>query len=141
MQSKIPFLSDFAYEHSIEILALTESHLSQDTMDSEISISGYNIHRSDRVDRSHGGAIIYIKDDLSCKILIEYSHTFCSSLVIHIMDYDSIIGLVYRPPNCQTQSFNNCLSTIIKSWSNLETPTPNLILTGDFNLPKVTWSD
>ena len=48
------------------IICLTETWLSSDISDSEVSISGYNLYRADR-DRHGGGILMYIDSRLQCQ--------------------------------------------------------------------------
>ena len=47
-----------------KIIVLTESHLSGDIKDCKIRMEGFDIHRCDRVSRSHGGVLVYTHMDI-----------------------------------------------------------------------------
>ena len=47
--------------------------------------------------------------------------------------------IMYRPPSCTTYELNDIIAQVnqfIFSWSS---PLPNIIIIGDFNLPRVDW--
>ena len=56
------YIKDICIDENLEFLGLTETHLSSDVVDAEIAIDGYNILRQDRIGRTHGGVILYIKE-------------------------------------------------------------------------------
>ena len=72
------YLSDTAYMDVAYILALTESHLSDEIKDCEIRINGYDLHRSDRTRTFHGGVIIYTKSELKAIKLCEWKNALHS---------------------------------------------------------------
>ena len=66
-KSKVPYLADLANETKAPFICVTESHLTPEVLDAEISIPGYDVFRSDRVGRSHGGVVTYVRKDLVVK--------------------------------------------------------------------------
>ena len=52
---------------SIDILAINETRLDKQIMDSEVDIDGYHIIRRDR-NRSGGGVALYIRSSLNYKV-------------------------------------------------------------------------
>ena len=67
-EGKLGLLKDIAFETNAMVIALTESHLSQDIKDSEIKIEGYDPYRSDRLHGEKGGILVYIKSSLGLGI-------------------------------------------------------------------------
>ena len=57
-QSKTKYLSDLADSKNSFLIAVTETHLDKDIEDFEINIKGWNLFRSDRISRSHGGGLL-----------------------------------------------------------------------------------
>ena len=47
---KVPYLSDLARETNALFIWVTESHLNPNILDAEISIPGYDVYRSDRME-------------------------------------------------------------------------------------------
>ena len=64
---------------------------------------------------------------------------------MHIHQLDTVVCLVYRPPDTRLEEFAGLLQVIDNTLSQLASPTPTIILMGDFNLPKTCiswkWSD
>ena len=76
-QFKVKAIEDIAILENASIIALTESHLSGDILDGEIEIDGFICHRSDRIERSHGGVITYVKNSISSTRVLEFSNSKC----------------------------------------------------------------
>ena len=62
LRNKIDHLNILLHDNNIDILCITETWLTNEIDDSEISIPGYSICRNDRdnLERGHGGIINYI---------------------------------------------------------------------------------
>ena len=137
-QSKIPYLSDLAMQTNAPFICLTETHLTPNILDAEISISGYYLFRSDRKDRSHGGVAIYVRKDLAVKTAVNDSNSFCDSLILHIPQLNLVLMNVYRPPNCPEVIFNQTIEYLRNFLRNLEeynNCANTYMLVGDFNFP------
>ena len=63
-RNKIPFIAELAKEKTA-IIALTETHLNKDIKDAEMKIENYTAFRVDRENRSHGGTITYLRDNIA----------------------------------------------------------------------------
>lgn len=57
-------------EKNPSIIALTETRITNDIDDDEISIPNYYILRCDSNKRSTGGVLLYIKNDIKCKEIV-----------------------------------------------------------------------
>ena len=64
-QNKMPFLKELSIEEEPMIIALTEIHLTSGVKDTEVNIKNYTPFRTDPESRSHGGVMLYIRNDLS----------------------------------------------------------------------------
>ena len=64
-------------------VALTESHLNPEILDAEVTLKNYTSFRTDRKNRTHGGVITYIRNDIapSTKILKSFSNSQVELLV------------------------------------------------------------
>ena len=102
----MPFLSDLASETNAPFICLTETHLNPDILDAEVSINGYNLYRSDRNNRSHGGVAIYVRKDLAVKSEVRDSNSFCDSLILSIPQLNLVLANIYT--DHQT-ALRNCL--------------------------------
>ena len=58
-------LEEMAHKNDLLFLALTETHLNSDHLNIEVSIENYTVFRRDRINRSHGGVAIYIKEEVA----------------------------------------------------------------------------
>ena len=119
--------------HNPGIICITETWLSGDIRDSEISLPNYATVRHDR-NRHGGGVLFFIHNSLSYKIItrsptLEFMllciepNNFCTSK-LHI-------GLFYRAPSSAVQvmdDFYNYLQSLDVSYFS------NLIILGDFNI-------
>ena len=129
-------------------LAFAETCLKDNMKEAEYEIEGYSYVASHRKDRG-GGVIIYIDEDASYKSLISISDEMCSLVAIYLEELNLIVFMVYRPPpnnisiyrgDKLVRSFNDIvISNINKVIGKFQAPTPDIILTGDFNFPKALW--
>ena len=69
---KLAMLKELAIVEDVGVIALTESHLNGDINDCEVAINGFNIHRCDREHKSHGGVMMYIKNDLNAIKVLDF---------------------------------------------------------------------
>ena len=67
LRNKIDHLNILLHDNNIDILCITETWLTNEIYDSEISIPGYSICRNDRdnLERGHGGIINYIRNGIN----------------------------------------------------------------------------
>ena len=147
---------NFLFYYGSDIICITESHLSKDILDAEISIDGYTLFRNDRnfnikdnilditnsnVDckvASHGGgSIIFINERLRPTKFIERFNA-CDSLAVQLETSLGLLNLVcvYRSMSLSSKQNSAILKAVnsLLSASDVET-----ILVGDFNLPNVSW--
>ena len=54
--------------HKPDVICIVETWLSADILDSEIKLTGYQLHRKDR-NRHGGGVLIYVRDYFVCNFL------------------------------------------------------------------------
>ncbi|XP_076045726.1 uncharacterized protein LOC143027968 [Oratosquilla oratoria] len=142
-QSKVPYLGDLAKIEDFMIIALTETHLSVDVRDAEIQLENYTIYRTDRKNRSHGGTIIYLRDDITpnAKLILSYTDDQVQLQALHIQKLNMVVINCYRPPACSLTNFENSISELEHLYKTLPTPTPDLVLCEDFNFPFIKWPD
>ena len=123
-----------------QILAFTETWLKPNNVDL-VKFDGYNgSHIIRPVDehfdlKEHGGGIsIFIKDDLCYKVREDLNLVlpYIETLFIELSFGDKlyIIGVIYRVPNTNINSFNETLNGIIEPLKN----NYEIILVGDFNV-------
>ena len=107
-------------------------------MDSEVThnFPGYSLLRCDRETRQGGGVGLYVRDDLTGDILCSYDNGVCELLVVMVHQLDTVVAVLYRPPDTRFNEFSEELSKLDSVLSELPPPTPTVTLMGDFNFPK-----
>ena len=105
--------------------------------DSEIP--EFSITRCDRLSRDGGGVCIYLRNSVNFITCVNYSNSVCELLIIKINHPSLIVILIYRPPSCTTNEFNDIIVKVNQFIFSLSSPLPNIIILGDFNLPGVDW--
>ena len=133
---------------------LTETWL-REHLDAEINIKSYSVFRTDRNrlkkrrGRNSGGVAVYIREDIaaSCEVLFQFSSGVIEALCISVKRLNLVTCVIYRPPdepqggNCsRATEFFELIGKLTETLNELQTPTPNIIIAGDFNLPKTNWS-
>lgn len=124
-----------------KFIALTESHLSPDINDSEISLHGFTPFRSDREMRCGGGVITFVKATIACQEVISFSDKYCSINMVKLINEKLTIINIYRPPDCPVASFQEIIIRIKATILPLQSPMEDIILLGDFNLPRMRWPE
>ena len=117
--------------------------MNENIYDAEVSIPRYFIFRSDKTGRVRGGSGAYLRSDLGC---ISY-YSFCNSVVeillVKCKKLDALIRVIYRPPNTSISDWKQATDGLSEA-INLALAHgdyKNLIIGGDFNLPRLTWNN
>ncbi|KAG0720571.1 hypothetical protein GWK47_048219 [Chionoecetes opilio] len=99
--------------------------------------------RTDRKYRTHGGTIIFLRDDiaLNAKTLLSYSDGQVELQAIYIQARNMVLINCYRPPSCCPKNFSSAMEALRHLQDSLSIPTPDIILTGDFNFPFLKWPE
>ena len=136
---KIKALSEDLESETIFVpyISITESQLDITVFDAEVNLANYNLLRSDRVDRSHGGVILYSYKSIIIDDSSTYSDTQCSAAMIYSKHQSIIVITIYRPPNADEISFTACMDKIKTFISQYEDA--DIIWTGDLNFKFVKW--
>lgn len=137
---KIDEISTVFVNNAVMVGCITESWLRPSIQDSAFLINNYTCYRRDRSDgRQGGGVVVYVRQDLSCKLLDSYGDNHIESLWLlcrfprmpRSVSY-ILIGAVYHPPDgdnkLMTSHIIDCLDRCSQSHPNL-----GIILLGDFN--------
>ena len=133
--------------NNVDIVCITETHLHDEILESEIQIDGFRIFRQDRnlkLDGSvretsgGGGSIIYVRDNIIASRVLAFNRAPDSVAVkIDTSDGQVCVACIYRSPALnyqQNELLRNCIMGICDEKNDYET-----ILLGDFNLPNVSW--
>ena len=107
-RTKLCYIQDMASESNSAFLILTEMHLTADT-DTEVSVPGYQLFRADRAVRSHGGAMVYVRTDLSSQLVASHSNSYCEIVDVKVKTLDTLLLCVYRPPDCPFVQFQEAI--------------------------------
>ena len=112
-------------DYDIDIIGLCETRLDKTIIDSEVSISGYNIFRN----VNGGGVVIYVKASLpEPTVRIKSENLELISLEIapkHAKPF--LVVRWYRPPTTEDAAFEN-LREVLK---NLDRDSKDIIFIGD----------
>ena len=139
---KVTMLSELGKNNNTIVFALTESHLRQEIRDAEIYMPGFQIYRADRQEGiKKGGVIVYLRDDFATdgNVLTSGSNGVVEWLVLHLVAKNLIIITIYRPPTCPNNLFTQIIHDINNQIEAMGTPSPTIIMSGDFNLPIIEW--
>ncbi len=122
--------------NDFSIIAISETWLKSNTHPALINIDNYTIVRSDRQDKKAGGVALYIKNNVNFKIREDLKLPFSQeyeSLFIEIESEpkNSIIGVIYRPPDSNRHPFIEHLSTTINKINQEKLPS---FICGDLNI-------
>jgi len=138
------------------MFALTETWL-EDHKDAELSIQNYLLFRQDRPTRkTHkgrhvGGVALYLLESWApgAVPVLQFSNDAVDILCVHIPSKNIVVSVIYRQPDDSKhghQSTNKELAEVLDKLnsilSDLPSPTPDIIILGDMNLPHVlptTW--
>ncbi|KAJ8313130.1 hypothetical protein KUTeg_009317, partial [Tegillarca granosa] len=124
-----------------DVILGTESWLSIEHKNAEIFPEGYhkNVYRKDR--NKNGGGVFVAFHDRFETLEVENSDSKCEVVWAEMQtkSKNAIIGCYHSPPSADITS----LEELDKSINNIRTKSKEkiLILSGDFNLPHINWSN
>lgn len=150
--SKVPFIHDNFCSNNELFIGLSETWL-QSHKDAELHIDGYTLFRRDSIrkkksrGRLTGGAAIYIRDDVaaSSDVLFDYSSNCIQIICTYSKKENLVIVTTYRQPDDKYHGnpsppveFKTALNSL-KSAIHDISPTPDIVMGGDYNLPHTEW--
>ena len=115
---------------------LTETHLGSVISSGELNISNYQLFRKDR-DIYGGGVAVYIRSDIQTNVITLQSGSESLLVKLTCSTFSFYLLVVYRPPNNQEPLL---LPTLLEEADSIAGD-KNLLICGDFNLPKIDWSN
>lgn len=118
---------------SPNILCCTEARVTEDISDSEISVDGYNVIRSNSPSRHSGGVVVYIANTVQYEVKSDIVFEYNNILVVDIMN-ESVRGrwiFVYHSPNSPHCQFLSRLEQVLEHFGMIAM---KLYVTGDFNI-------
>ena len=123
---KLDLLDSEVTDH--DVITISETWLSADIKNNEISISGYHPPvRKDRSDDPHGGVAIYVKNSFICKERHDLSIPQLEA-VWKIGQNKLLMGSFYRPPNSKSDYWDS----IDQSIKNVSSTPHKFIVLGGF---------
>ena len=93
--------------HIFDVIALTETWLSENVSTGEIVFQNYQVpFRTDRIVNSCGGVIVYVKDNIPCKrrLDLEIDGVECILLELTLRNKTVLFSVFYRPPDSPAQT-------------------------------------
>lgn len=135
-------IEDFKLKvNQFHIVAVTETWASENVTDAELSVDGYQLFRKDRVDRSGGGVLLYVAENLTAvsheKLnKFEVESMWCT---LHLSKCKLLVGVCYRSPT-SSQQYNEDLLLMLEAAAN-DKASDHVLLMGDFNYPEINYQD
>ena len=129
-------LEQIVEENQVDIVAITESWLSESTPLGLVSLRGFKLIQKSRDQRIGGGVILYINDDfdiLEHEDLSSEDNIWCS---LKTGNESLLVGLVYRAPSSSPEN-NSKINDSIRKASRKSGK--SLLILGDFNFPQIDW--
>ena len=150
--SCVPFINDVLHDKNQIFISLTETWLCNH-YEAEFHIPGYKAFHADRnlskrssKGRSSGGVVSYIRNDIAASMneLLAFSNGVVEALCLYSKVENLVLINVYRQPDNQahrstSKEFAEALNRISDCLREISSPIPDIIITGDFNLPHVNW--
>ena len=134
VQSIIPKLDVLSTElFDFDVLSFSETWLNPSVSSNDLHIQPFNKpERKDRVGDSHGGVLIYVKENMHYRRRHNLEILGLKNIWIELSfkHKRELFGVFYRPPN-SGQLYDNSLEVSIHLAIN--TGINNMIITGDFN--------
>ena len=135
-------LIEIIEEHKPNVICATETHLNSSISSSEMLPPDFcdNVFRKDRIERG-GGVLIAVHNSIVASEELSLDSN-CEVKWIKIETRNSsplYLGNYYRQPNSDTTPVLE-LANSIEMLTN-QSCLPNILLTGDFNLPDIRWPD
>lgn len=144
-------MKDTLEEGKMLLAMLTETWL-REQLDAELSIDGYTLFRVDRSrqkknrGRNSGGVAVYLKSTMAADIVFEFSSGVIEAICLKIEALNLILCAVYRQPDnpagghrSTAEQFGEFIKKLSDELSSQPSPTPNIVIGGDFNIPHASW--
>lgn len=122
--------------HHFGIIGVTETHLSNDIPDTDVSIPNYISFRRDRNRFGGGVVMLYVNECFSChrRPDLESQHLEMVWVEIKTRGFTLLVGVCYRPPNQNADEIDSFLDSLDNTLSSIPIKAKqSVVLMGDFN--------
>ncbi|MEW8548517.1 MAG: reverse transcriptase family protein [Candidatus Thiodiazotropha sp.] len=119
---------------TFDLVSFTETWLNDSILSEDLLLHDFRSpFRRDRIGDSHGGIIVYVKNDIPCKRRqdLELLNIECVWLELNIKNRKLLVGTFYRPPSSSPQVLIDIENSIGLA---VDTGITDIVITGDFNL-------
>ena len=118
---------------NFDIICLTETWLDQRTIDDDLALNGFNLHRRDRPGDHHGGICVYVNQNIFSRRRNDLELPNIENVWIEVLLHNCkmLIGTFYRPPNSSPVVLSSIEDSIGLAY---DTNIQNVVITGDLNL-------
>ena len=132
-------IQEFISDYNLDLLALSETWLSTDTLPSVLSSitpPNFSLHHSPRTTGIGGGLAVLYRSSLKVSKIPIPSFSSFESMCVRVSPsptspFSFILLIVYRPPSLPKSAFISDFSTLLED---LATSPSEIIITGDFNI-------
>ena len=133
LPSKCSFIKNLMLVENLDLVAVTETWLTEACNSSFVMIDGYSIFRGDvrGLIRKHGAAL-YVRKSLGPA---EVEVPLPNLAVVYLSRFDLYVVSVYRPPSYSLHESQSLIGFISEFVRNKE-----VVFLGDFNLPTLDWT-
>ena len=141
LNTKLTNLFVDSFDFNFDVIVLTETWLKPGILNNEILCDKFNIFRRDRLNAEGGGVFIAVSQNLfALEVLTPYV-SFIEFICVKISLPDSSLYVTcsYIPPGSKIDVYNDhcrSLSFVCSLLSDCD----KILVTGDFNLPLITWT-
>ena len=141
-QNKLALLHNMISTFAVEFIAITETWLTNNILDSEVLPPHFQVHRKDRsetcISDRGGGLLLGVDQRLPSKRRKDLEGN-CEIMVCELLCKSRskiAIVLCYRPPSSDRPAFNTCLEQTLDRVSSIYR---HVCVLGDFNMPEIDW--
>ncbi|XP_011699463.1 PREDICTED: uncharacterized protein LOC105456838, partial [Wasmannia auropunctata] len=126
-------IQDHMRRMKLAACALSETRLTPEIDDSEIHVMGYSVVRCDGENRNTGGVMMYIRNDIKYKILVNkkiIANCWCIAVEINDSMYKGVVIVIYHSPSAADGDF---IRFLVDTVDHLVAKGQCMLL-GDFNI-------
>ncbi len=129
---------EFVVSHpKIDILAISETHLTKASWDTRCGLNGYTFIHRDRDQGKGGGVAMFVRNSIPFIRRTDLEKSLTESLLIEITVKNSksfLVGCFYRPPETSNYLSNNYNLSLQSHLSDVLKEKKEAIMLGDFNV-------